>query len=184
MRLFLLLCFLCCNSAVFSHEGHHISALENVHEIIKEPTPEGRPTTWTQWIGSFHLIFLHFPIALINMLVISECLFGLYKKPIYEFSSRFMLISAAIITPITALFGLIYSYSAPYEGLMATFLFWHMWLGTFSAIGIILLAFIRELSGANKLYYYCLGVLFLLLNLTGYFGAEMTFGPYHMLPPL
>ena len=38
---------------VLAHEGHRAAM-------------EGQPTTWAQWIGSFHLVLLHFPIALIN----------------------------------------------------------------------------------------------------------------------
>lgn len=166
-----------------AHEGHQ-EKQETTSENIQETAQEGRPTTWTQWIGSFHLILLHFPIALINMLAISECLFIVYKRPIFEFSSKFLLISAAIISPPTALLGFIYSYSAPYSGLMETFLLWHMWLGIGAAISTVVLAFIRERFGISKIYYASLAFLFLMINATGFFGGGMTFGPFHMHPPL
>lgn len=137
-----------------------------------------------QWIGSFHLILLHFPIALINMLAISDCLLIYYRRTIFEFSSKFLLVSAAIFAPPTALLGLIYRYSASYSGLMETFLLWHMWLGIGTTILTVALAFIRERMGINKLYYVSLAFLVLMINATGFFGGGMVFGPFHMHLPL
>lgn len=186
MKLFLLLCFLSVTCFVLAHEEHRKKkkpTSEIIEEKVKKTVQEGRPITWTQWIGSFHLILLHFPIALINMLAVSECLFILFRRPIFEFSAKFLLISAAIITPPTALFGLIYSYSASYYGLIETFLLWHMWLGISSAILTVVLSFIRERMGISKFYYAFLAFLVLMINATGFFGGGMTFGPYHMYPP-
>jgi uncharacterized membrane protein len=184
---FLLLFFLCISCFALAHEGHlekKEPTSENIQENHQEPMQEGRPTTWIQWVGSFHLIFLHFPIALINMLAISECLFIWYRRPIFEFSSKFLLISAAIIAPPTALLGLIYSYSAFYSGLIETFLLWHMWFGIATAIFTVIVAFMRERIGISKLYYASLAFLVLIINITGFFGGGMTFGPFHMHPPL
>lgn len=187
MRTILLLCFLNFIFLITAHEGHReksFSPTENIQNKIKETTKESRPTTWTQWIGSFHLIFLHFPITLINLLFVSEILLIWFKQPIFEFSSKFLVISAAILSPPTALLGLIYSYSASYRGLMETFLLWHMWLGISTAIMALAVSFIRESLGRGILYYVSLFLLFLLANIAGYFGGGMTFGPYHMYPPL
>lgn len=186
MKLFFLLCFFCTSCFALAHEGHQekkAPTSENLEEKTEESVQEGRPTTWTQWIGSFHLILLHFPIALVNMLAISECLFAWYRRPIFGFSSKFLLISAAIVAPPTALLGLIYSYSASYSGLTETFLLWHMWLGIGTAVFTIFLAFMREQIKLNKFYYSCLAMLVLMINITGFFGGGMTFGPLHMLPP-
>lgn len=191
----LLLSILCLMSftILFSHEGHHHDMDES--EPIKEsihPTQDqstikqfgGRPQTWMQWIGGFHFIFLHFPIALIIMTAISELLFAWDSKPIFDYASRFMLIAAAILAIPTAIFGLIYSYTASYEGLLADFVWWHMWFGIITAVFAVIVVFIRERKGLSKLYYTCLFLLFLLVNITGMLGGGMTFGPYHMLPPL
>ncbi|MBA3722039.1 MAG: hypothetical protein H0W88_06530 [Parachlamydiaceae bacterium] len=193
MKLFFLICFISFSLVLFAHEGHHeqkqmqkenIQEKESIQEKVKQSNEGGRPITWLQWLGSFHMIFLHFPIALINMVAISEFLFTIYKKPMFEISSHFMLIAAAIIAPPTAILGLIYSYSASYSGLMETFLWWHMWFGISTAIFTIAVLFIRERFGISRLYYSCLILLFLMINITGFFGGGMTFGPYHMHPPL
>jgi uncharacterized membrane protein len=169
-----------------AHEEHaemKTPAPENVQEQVHDSTSGRRPTTWTQWIGSFHFIFLHFPIALIAMTLISELLFAWYVSPIFDYASRFMLIAAAILAFPTVLLGLIYSYTATYSGILADFVWWHMWLGFATAIFAIFVVFVREYWGISKLYYTCLILLFLLVNVTGYLGGGMTFGPYHMLPP-
>lgn len=162
MKMLILLGFLLLNFFVFAHEDH-----QNEMSI-----------TWLQWVGSFHLILLHFPIALINMLAVAELLLILSKRPIFDFSSRFLIISAAILTPLTALLGLIYSFSFTYEGLMETFLLWHMWLGISTAILAVVAAYIRERWGRTTTYLFCLILLLLLVNITGFFGGSMTFGTY------
>lgn len=77
----------------------------------------------------------------------------------------------------------IYSYSAPYSGLMETLLVWHMWLGIGTAILTIVVAFMREKIGLSKLYYVLLIILVFMLNAAGFFGGSVTFGPFHMYPP-
>lgn len=185
MKIIFLILSLTFNFYAIAHEGHekkHIH-LEDFHDKMEE-TAQERATSWTEWIGSFHLILLHFPIALINMLVVSEILQALFRRPLFEFSSQFLVMAAAILSPLTAILGLIYSYSAFYDGLLETFLFWHMWLGILTAILAVIIAFIREKNGVSKLYYSVLLLLFLLVNITSFFGGGLTFGPYHMLPPI
>lgn len=173
-RFFLLvLLSLCC--FVIGHEGHEY--------ISPEILEQGRPATWSQWVGSFHLFFLHFPVALIYMLVICECLLAWQHRPVFDFSARFLMYSAAIVSLPTVLLGLVYSYSASYEGLMEIFLWWHMWLGILTAVFAFLVVLMREKLDVGKMYYGCLLILFLLVNIAGYFGAGMTFGPALILFP-
>lgn len=186
-----LLCLLSLNF-LYSHESHkemekNEPMTESMQPAEGQPTVKqfgGRPITWMQWVGGFHFIVLHFPIALIAMTAISELLFAWYQKPIFDYASRFMLIAAAIFAVPTALLGLIYSYTASYSGLLADFIWWHMWAGISTAVFSIFVAFLRERLGRSKLYYTSLFLLFLLVNITGYLGGGMTFGPYHMYPPL
>lgn len=128
--------------------------------------------SWFQWVGSWHLVLLHFPIALITMAVVAEGLRAYFKR---EFPVRFLLLSAAIFSPITAFLGWIYSHSFSYEGEMDTYLHWHMWLGITTAILSIWIVCIQEQS---RLYYILLGLMFVLICLVGYFGGSMTFPRY------
>lgn len=185
MKKLFLVCFLFLNLLAIAHEEHEnkISKPDSIREELNDEIQQVKPSTWTQWIGSFHLILLHFPIALINLLVVSELLLTWHKKPIFEFASKFLIVSAAILTPPTAVLGIIYSYSTLYTGLMETFLWWHMTFGILTAIVSVIIIFARERSGRNILYFSCLVLLFLMVNITGFFGGGMTFGPYLMIPP-
>lgn len=186
-----LLCFLCF-AVLFGHERHQNMEENKTKQETVNPSSEpqsavknsgGRPLSWTQWIGSFHFIFLHFPIALIAMTGISELLFAWCQRSIFDYASRFMIIAAAVLAIPTAVLGLIYSYTSSYSGLLADFIWWHMWAGISTTIFAIFVVFLRERWGISKLYYACLFLLFLLVNVTGYLGGGMTFGPYHMYPP-
>lgn len=176
-------------SFLYSHEGHKEHKLEDtfqehVHqEASPAPIQQGRPQNWLQWAGGFHFIFLHFPIALIIMTVISELIFSWNSRPIYDHAARFMLVAAAILAIPTALLGLMLRYSTTYEGLFADFIWWHMWAGITTAVFAIFVAFLRENYGRTQLYFIALFLLFLLVNLTGFLGGAMTFGPYQMYPP-
>lgn len=99
---------------LFAHEEHQKDFMPVQESIIPsadgEPTIKqfgGRPESWAQWVGGFHFIFLHFPIALIAMTAISELLLICYRRPIFDYAVRFMLIATAILAAPTALFGLI-----------------------------------------------------------------------------
>lgn len=186
------LLLLSCFALLFGHEGHQ-DTKENQKQEMVTPSPElppsvkhigGRPLNWTQWIGSFHFIFLHFPIALIIMTGISELLLIWCQRPIFDYASRFMIIAAAVFAIPTASLGLIYSYTSSYSGLLADFIWWHMWAGITTTVLAIFVAIIRQYLGVGKIYYISLFILFLLVNITGYLGARMTFGPYHMQPPI
>ena len=190
----LILCLLSmlCITVLFGHEGHKSmeeskTPQESITPSSGQPTVKhfgGRPLTWTQWVGSFHFIFLHFPLALIAMTAISEFLFTWFHRSIFDYAARFMLIAAAVFSVPTALLGLTYSYTASYSGILADFIWWHMWFGIATAVFAIIVAFLRERLGRSKFYFTSLFLLLLLVNITGYLGGGMTFGPYHMYPPL
>lgn len=169
MRFLFLLCFLSFSLLVLSHEGHHQAKISEM--VLSEKT-----VSWIQWIGGYHLILLHFPIALINMVAVAEILWVRGRKPIFEFASRFMLTAAAIIILPTAILGFVYSFSSVYSGIMKTYLLWHMWLGIATALLAIATAYIREFKGALNLYYMSLFLLIIMLNTTALLGGWMTFG--------
>lgn len=194
----LILCILClvCFTYGYGHEGHkHMEDNSTKQESVTSssssssgmPTVKlfgGRPLNWMQWIGSFHFVFLHFPIALITMTAIAEILFSCFQRPVFDYASRFMLFTAAVFSIPTALLGLTYSYTSSYNGVLADFIWWHMWLGMATAIFAVVVALMRENVGRSRLYYTSLVLLFLLVNITGYLGGGMTFGPYHMYLPV
>ncbi len=166
MRLFVLL--LTFVSVAFGHEGH--LALLAEEEIGS--------SGWLQWIGSFHFVFVHFPIALIVLTAVAELFYSFSKRPIYDYAARFMLIGAAILTLPTAILGLMYSLTGTYTGHMETLVSLHKWFGITTTLFAIFTAYIREREGRTKLYLCSIFLLFILVCITAHFGGAMTFGSF------
>lgn len=131
--------------------------------------------------GRFHLLLLHFPIALIVMTVVAEWLWIWFGGLMFSQAARFMIFAAAIFAPITALLGLAFGYGQHYEGLSLDLFVWHRYFGLLTAGLAILTAILREryareLSSSLTSYYISLFLLFLSVSLTGAFGGSLTFG--------
>lgn len=165
---------------VLGHEAHQ----EAKATVSEKQIESENATKIIQWVGNFHPIIMHFPIALIVMTAISELLFFWYRTSLFDQASRFMIIAAAITAIPTALTGLAYGYDVQYEDIMATYFWWHRFLGIFIMLLAIITATLRELSSQKKAaYYLCLFVLFISVNVTGFLGGSLTFGIGHLWPP-
>lgn len=156
-------------TVLYAHEAHFQGAAEGVYGKL------------IHWIGNFHLIFLHFPIALIITTACADLLFLYSKKPLFSEASRLMILCTAISAILTVLTGFAFAYQMHYEGILATFYWLHLSLGILIALLAVVAVFLRELHANKKLtslraYYFCIVALFISVNATGFFGGEMTFG--------
>ena len=171
----ILMCLLLVQVQAFSHEGHQEEAAQvQVEEVTVDKI--------IKWVGNFHPILLHFPIALITMAAVSELLFFWNGNPLFDQASRFMILSAAVTVIPTVLTGLAYGYNAQYEGVMASYFWWHRFFGIFTALLAIITAVIREFPSTRAAYYLCLFLLFISVNVTGFLGGSLTFGIGHLWP--
>lgn len=171
---------------LFGHEGHQImEEAEDLKQLfLNLPAGQmGRPSSWIEWFGNCHFIFLHFPIALFSIAGLSELLFLLNRRMLFNDASRFMIIVGAFLSLPTAIFGLLFSYTGTYTGLMADFVWLHMYSGFLTVVLGFITAWILEYFGRGKLFYILFILLFIQVNITGFLGGGMTFGPYQMLPP-
>jgi uncharacterized membrane protein len=171
MKLFVFLAMVICTHFLEGHEGHTAIGSNAGENLID----------WILKLGELHLVFLHFPIALITMTVLAEILFKSHGNPLYENAARFMLISAAVLTPITALFGFALGFGQFYEGTMNDIYSWHRYFGIVTTILVLWAARLRENYIAGKAlnlrsYYICLFFLFIAVNLTGLLGGALAFG--------
>lgn len=155
-------------SFIFCHDGHSHNDL-------------GHAINWQLLLGSFHFIFLHFPIALIYMTGVAEILSLFKKKNNFDTTARFMLISAAVLVIPTIFTGLLYRWDVAYEGKLVSYIFWHMWMGVFTAIFTIIVAMMRQFFGKTKWYYYSLIFLIISISVTAFLGGSITHGTYHFL---
>lgn len=187
---FIAVAALCCAFMCMldGHEGHHHAEQEqNVDASLSLPLASSKdgeissiPTPIFS-IGKLHPLILHFPIALIVMTVISEGLYFVSRKPLYDHASRFMIIAAALTAVPTALSGLAFGYGVQYEGEMANFFWWHRLSGLSTMCLAVLAATLREAYSEKgwptlNLYYACLGLVFITVSIAAFLGGTMAFG--------
>jgi uncharacterized membrane protein len=168
-------------AGVLAHEGHHSLPLTSSALSSGVYKMGDSLAYWLHVLGRFHLIFLHFPIALIVMTVVAEWLWLWQEKVVFDHAARFMILGAAVFAPFTALLGFALSYDMPYEGLSLDLFQWHRYFGVLTAgltvvTAILRERFSRELTNSLTAYYFCLFVLFICINLTGTFGGILAFG--------
>jgi uncharacterized membrane protein len=175
-----------------AHEGHHpqtnqISINEPLLNEMQVPPSsdshlkeENNQKSWIQWLGGLHLVFLHFPIALIMMTVVAELLLKWKEDSFFDNAASFMLVSAAILTPPTALLGFALSDGQIYEGTLNDLYVWHRYFGIVTAILALWAVSLRtravRLNRSRLSYAICLFFLFLSVNLAGLFGGGLAFG--------
>jgi len=142
---------------------------------------------WIKWIGNYHVIILHFPIALIMMTAVAELFSIKSKSPIFTQAARFMIIAAAITALPAALLGLAYGYGVNYDQTLTQLFWWHRFFGLSTALLAIITACLKELHVRKKIgvlaYAISLALLVVLVTITGYLGGEMTFGLFHLFYP-
>ena len=166
-----------------AHEGHHSFSPFSAETdfLIDDAKTSSRLAVWLGGIGRFHLIFLHFPIALIVMTVVAEWLWIWFRNPIFDHAARFMILAAAIFAFPTALLGLAFGYGQVYEGLNLELYVWHRYFGLLTAGLAIITAilrerYVRQYASSLASYYICLFLLFICVSLTGAFGGGLAFG--------
>jgi uncharacterized membrane protein len=166
LRFFLLILMTLIVFSLEGHDGH-------------EDTPG---SLFIKWLGNFHPVILHFPIALILMTGFTEVMAYWTDNPVYKHASRFMILAAAFFAVPTALFGLAYSYGAEYSAFLIKYFWWHRTLGLLTVIFVIAAAYFREYRGVDRLYYVFLILACISVIMTGFFGGSLTFGPYSLYP--
>jgi uncharacterized membrane protein len=143
--------------------------------------PDGRERAqWIQFIGRFHPLAVHLPIALMLLVPVLE-IAGRWEKFAYlRLSSRFVLGLATIAAWLAAFLGWCLARSGSYSGALVT---QHMWGGVSLAVICWLCWILRgRLVGphAEKLYATALTVAVLVVCWTGYRGGQVSQGEDHL----
>lgn len=178
------ICLLILSLCVFiqAHEGHHsFPSFSADVDFLAQEEISNHLAGWLGAIGRFHLIFLHFPIALIVMTVVAEWLWIWSANPLFNHAARFMILAAAMFALPTALLGLAFGYGRNYEGISLDLYVWHRYFGLLTAGLAIITAilkerYVRHHSTSLIGYSICLFLLFLSVSLTGAFGGSLVFG--------
>lgn len=131
------------------------------------------------WLGRFHPVIIHFPIALLIAGAIAECLHLVWSKDWLTASVRFVvLFAAASAVPAAILGWLNAAYGSQPEDLAQT-LFLHRWIGTTAAVLAVVTAVLSERSrrgGSLIAFRVVLLTTAALIGLTGHLGGTLIFG--------
>jgi uncharacterized membrane protein len=172
--------------------GHRVSAQFRIGLLTLAPIllvavllalfpPDGNERAeWAQFIGRFHPLAVHSPIALILLVPILE-LAGLSSRFSYLRSSAgFVLGLATLSATAAAILGWCLGRSGGYSGPLVT---QHMWGGISLAAVCWLCWILRERSGAGRLgliYGVALAAGVGLVAWTGYRGGQLSLGEDHL----
>lgn len=143
-----------------------------------EPPPPSPATRTLRWLGKFHLLALHFPIALVIAAAIGEC-WNAWRRPAAGSGIvRFCLWLAAAGAVPTAALGWLHAAAGNGAG-SPLLLTAHRWLGTSTAVWLVLTAVVAERdvrSGTRLRTRVLLAVGVLLTALTAHLGGLLDRG--------
>ncbi len=138
----------------------------------RTPKSEGwMNAPWPKFLGRFHPISVHFPIALLTLAAVAELL-GRWRREAHHLQTAWFLLAMGTLSclPAAAL-GWIHAENTSHQG---DDLFWHRWLG----IAVVVLACFTLAFGrrAPKWRLPALLALALLVGITGHYGGYLSFG--------
>jgi mono/diheme cytochrome c family protein len=145
------------------------------------PAPPAAPTGphFLHWLGKFHLLFLHFPIALLVAAAAAEGWSVVRRSRIPEPAVRLCVLLGAASTVVTVVLGWLHAgsgYGAGTPRLLST----HRWLGTGAGLWVVAAAVFSESDarrGARSRHTrVLLFVGALLIGLAGHFGGLLAHG--------
>lgn len=155
------------------------------------PTTEAAgPTmpTWKRairWIGRFHPVSTHIPVALMMVAVLAEALAWWTRRDSWLQTVRFLVIIGALGAVAAAGLGWINASFTSYVGSSAAILKWHRWLGTFTATWTVVCATLVVMSeckeGSPERQRFRGTLLFgtLLVSVSGFLGSALIYGLDH-----
>ena len=143
--------------------------------------PDGQDRSqWMQFAGRFHLLTIHFPIALIYLVPLLELAGRHPRLPHLKASVEFFLVLALLGSLVAAALGWSLGRSGGYSGHLVT---QHMWGGVLVAAACwacwMLRARVAHPYGM-AVYAAMLAVTVALVSWTGYRGGQMTQGENHL----
>jgi uncharacterized membrane protein len=131
------------------------------------------------WLGRFHPIIVHFPIAFVPAALFTAIVGR--RRPAFGAPVQFLVIAGGIIAPVSALLGWFNGGWAAWDSdsLLAV----HRWLGTAIGIGGLALAIWAwrrpsEDRGAGMIA--ALSIMTIAIAVQGWFGGALVHGAEHM----
>jgi len=155
------------------------------HDHAVDHETPGNRSRLLAFIGNFHPIAVHIPIALVLVAAFAEVLAMITKKGFFEHVARFN-INVAVLGAVASVgLGLLAGMSANYTGDFERPFWLHKWLGIATGIAIAVAATLSELATRRRTSAYrwsfraILLLCVVLVGITGYFGGQLVYGLNH-----
>lgn len=199
--------YLCCNRCRTKFLADPEAYLENLPPIASEPVADhAHPAEEAEaphdhahdhatdhgvasggakaakYLGKFHPLAVHFPIALILTALLAEGFFIWRKAPLYAAMSRFTITLGALGALLTAPLGWMSAAFAQYPASMASTLFLHRWFGVAAASTAVVaavLVWVADRRPERKwrvAYQVCLLLSAVAVCAAAHFGASLIYG--------
>ena len=130
---------------------------------------------WLQFVGRFHLLTVHFPIALVLLVPVFELAGRHSRLPFLRASAESLLVLALFSALAAAVLGWCLARNGAYSGRLVT---QHMWAGLAVAAACWLCWSLRPYLSLS--YGLLLAATVLLVSFTGYRGGQLTQGENHL----
>ncbi len=160
--------------------GTHGLAEQEGHD---HATDHAEPSSVIGFLGKFHPVVVHFPIALV---IIAATFLGLgivEKFQQFNLLSVYLVYFAALSALAAATLGLIAGSGASYPSLLENYFWWHRSLGIASGILTQVSAFLayrfQKDNSSGRLWSFriVLALNAVLVGITGHLGAMLVYGP-------
>ena len=155
----------------------------NKHDHAKDHGTQNAPPKLMQFVGKFHPMAVHFPIALTLAALLAEVLALATKGQLFTAAARYSIGVAAAMAVPTAALGWAAGSSANYPEALLNILWLHRWIGTAAAAFIVLAAILSEASHKwpkwsrlRHAYQFALILACLAIGPVGHLGATLVYG--------
>jgi len=161
-----------------SNNNEHAEGEEHDHA-----TGHSSSSSFVTFLGKFHPMMTHFPIALILTAFLFVVLGFFWKSGPYDTISVYLLYIASLSSIVTVTLGLMAGAGASYPTFLADYFTTHRLLGITTGVFTLLTTYFgyRLLHGKQSemiwIYRLSLLVTAILVGVTGHFGATLVFGP-------
>jgi uncharacterized membrane protein len=138
-----------------------------------------------RWVGKFHPLSTHFPVALMFVAVFAEGLAWWTRREQMFETVRFLVIVSALGGVAATVLGWVNAYFSSYNKATGALLFWHRWLGTGAGVWAIICAVLvvishcREGSPERTRFRGALLAGAVLVGVAGFLGSALIYGIDH-----
>ena len=154
---------------------------------VAKPLPLAQPL-WKRtlkWIGKFHPVSTHFPVALMMVAVLAEAIGWWTQRETWMQTVRFLVVLAALGGLAAAGLGWMNAYFSSYDSAPGALLWWHRWIGSATAVWALICAALAcgapcaEGSMERRCFRGALLLGAALVAVSGFLGSALIYGLDH-----